>query len=271
MSEVVTNTNGNNNGGGNNDKYRKNSYRTPSQGELLKAVNSEPNIEMSYIGPSYGVTTRDLEDGMYTELVEGLGIQECVGCVIKPAVRVRRDDSIRVLDVNRTECVALFKLPDNGSVGNNIWRNAGRGYRGGLAINITPKAGPNSQFSSNKKFKEALVTFAADSAIRFTGNDGSYDLVIRQHPDNRSIVMVDLDIMRVIQYAVNVPDPNINFSVTSIDMLEDGESAYLTVQKFIDVIGGGRRANNIDIEALRAAIKPRSGNGGGYNKSRRGF
>lgn len=271
---VATVTSGNATQNQNQSQNQRKAFKTPTQAELMTYVNSEPNVAMSFIGPSYGTKTTDIEDGIFSELVDGYHLSQCVAVVINPVIRTRQEDGIPVLALRgerRTTAWAMFKLPDgsNKSEKNHVWRVGSRGNNGNdrLAINITARTGANGQFGCSQEFKQALINLAADSAIMNYQNDNNYDLIIRPHPDNRDIVMVELDVMRMIQFAINIPDPNINFSVTSADYIENGDAAYLTIQKYIDVIGGSGRRNNVDIQALRAALKTTGK--GGYNGGNR--
>lgn len=271
MAVIETTTNGT------GAQNQRKAFKTPTQSELMDFVNSEPNVMMSYIGPSYGAKTTDIEDGIFSELVDGYHLTQCVAVVINPVIKARQDDGVPVLALRgerRTTAWAMFKLPDgsNKSEKNHVWRNGSRGNNGGgrLAINIVARTGANGQFGCTQEFKKAMINLAADSAIMNYNNDSNYDLIIRQHPENRDIVMVELDVMRMIQFAINIPDPNINFSVTSADYIENGDAAYLTIQKYIDVVGGSGRRNNVDIQALRNALKSTNGKGG-YNGNRRKY
>ena len=259
-------------------KNQREAFRAPTQAELMKLVNSEPNARMSYIGPSYWTTTHDIEDCIFSELVDGpYHLHECIAVTMYPVIKeVSSGMNILAVDKNRGEmystAVAIFQLPNGKSDKNNVWRlGKGGNGNGRLGINVQSRVGQNGQFGCSQDFKKALINFADDSAVRGYNSDSNYDIVIDDVKADKTVCCVKLDVMRMIQFAVGVTDPNINFSVTGADYIEDGRAANISIQKFVDVVSGSGRRNggNIDINALREALRPAASGRGKYNGGNR--
>lgn len=246
----------------------------PSSEEMRTEVSNSPLLEMGMVGSVWNIRMSDLSTQVANLIAETWNIPELIDVMILP------DYSRQIGNLTGdTRAYAVFDCQGVDPASANIWMTS-KGSRNNegrrMAVDVSSHSGINGRFSTNEHFTKKMLGLVADRAIDYRSNNQAA-IIIEEHPSNPNIPIVELDLLKILQIALNVKEDYINFRIMDAQEIGGGNNRdyNLLLIKYIDTSNATRRNRNrgrgLDIGELRNGLANRYGKrGGGNNGGNRG-
>ena len=255
----------------NNNRPQNPQSIIPSAEKLKEEALGTPLAQMSLVGSVWKTTLNDLATRFTNVIADDFEIDEIADIMFIPDY----DPQHRNL-TERTKCFAIFNVNGVDPKTANIYLSGSRRNGGPrMAVEVSGHSGRNGRFSTSDKFREKMSKIVAEDAIEYGEND-TVSLRVQEAPNGQNnAAILELDINRVLQSALDVSSDYINFAVIQADPVGDKDFS-LTIMKYIDNSNFSRKKKGrkgLNVASIKTSIESQFGrrnNGGNRGNGRNG-